>query len=396
MPAGAGVRPSVGFVIRGFTDTGGTDRVHTELIRRLSSEFHFVVVSRTLSPQLNELVTWHRVRAAGRPAAVAVPMFFAAGSLRAARLKVDLLHTCGAVVGNKAQLSTVHFCHAGYRVANGRLAPADAPLGRRVNTALMRALAIGAERWCYRPSVTGVLGAVSSNVGVELATHYPRARVVVTPNGVDIGAFAPDAGVRTATRSIRGVAPEEVVALFVGGDWDRKGLAMAIGALGVARRLGVTVRLWVVGPGDEARFARLAVEHGVGDQVDFIGVERDPSRWYRGADLVVSCSAYEAFSLALIEGAAAGVPLVTSRVGCAEELVPAGPDAVGAGVVVERRDPELFGAALAELAKNPDLRARMGAMGQHRAAAYSWDAAAAKLAGLYREILSGSPAVRRS
>ena len=172
------------------------ERVHSELIRRLSDRFDFVVLSHTLEADLSELVTWHRVPTPRRPAVIARPLFFAVGSLYAARLDVDILHTCGAIVGNRAQLSTVHFCHAGFREANGGLAPKGAPFDRRLNTALMRSFAIGAERWCYRGTRTDVLGAVSRQVEGELENHYKGARVVVTPNGVDVEDFRPDHEVR--------------------------------------------------------------------------------------------------------------------------------------------------------------------------------------------------------
>ena len=319
------------------------ERVHSELIRRLNDRFDFVVLSHTLEADLSEFVTWRRVPLISRPAVVAMPLFFAVGSLYAARLDVDILHTCGAIVGNRAQLSTVHFCHAGFRLANPGLAPKGAPFNRRLNATLMRSFAIGAERWCYRDTRTDLLGAVSRQVEGELKSHYKRARMVVTPNGVDVAAFCPDQRVRAESRARRGVGPDDVVALFVGGDWGLKGLAVAIGAIAEARRRNITVRLWIVGTGDEDRFRRCAIDQGVGDLVDFIGRDNEPARWYRGADIFLCCSLYESFSLALVEAAAAGLPLVSTAVGVAHELV-SDADVGGerAGVVLER-DPMVFG-----------------------------------------------------
>jgi glycosyltransferase involved in cell wall biosynthesis len=319
---------------------------------------------------------------------VAVPLFFAVGSLYAARLDVDILHTCGAIVGNRAQLSTVHFCHAGFRLANGGLGPKGAPFARRLNTALMRSFAIAAERWCYRDTRTEVLGAVSGHTGEELNAHYKKARVVLTPNGVDVSAFRPDDSVRGTSRASRRVGPDDVVALFVGGDWDRKGLAVAIAAIGETRRRGTAVRLWVVGMGDEERFRRYASDHGVEDLIDFIGRDSEPARWYRGADLFLSCSVYETFSLAMVEAAAAGLPVVSTAVGVAHELVFGGEGSEErAGVVVER-DPLAFGRVIDLLAKDQGMRERMGAVGLRRAQAYSWDHVAQKVGEVYGEILT--------
>jgi UDP-glucose:(heptosyl)LPS alpha-1,3-glucosyltransferase len=390
------VRPVVGLVIGDLSGSGGMERVHCELIRRLSGQFDFVVMSHTLEADLTDVVRWHRIPTPRRPAVVAIPLFFAVGSLYAARLDVDILHTCGAIVGNRAQLSTVHFCHAGFRRANGGLGPKRAPFERRLNTALMRSFAIAAERWCYRDARTEVLGAVSKQTGEELNAHYKHSRVVVTPNGLDVSAFRPDQSVRSASRASRHVGPDDVVALFVGGDWDRKGLAVAIAAIGEVRRRGTDVRLWVVGLGDEQRFRRYASDNGVGDLIDFMGPDHEPARWYRGADLFLSCSVYETFSLAMVEAAAAGLPVVSTAVGVAHDLVCGGHvDDEPAGMVVER-DPLTFGRAITALAKNQCMREKMGAVGLRRAQAYSWDHVAQKVGEVYVEILTrnGTGSVR--
>jgi glycosyltransferase involved in cell wall biosynthesis len=380
----------IGLVMRDLSGSGGMERVHSELIRRLSERFQFVVASHTIDPDLSELVTWRRIPIIRRPAVVAMPLFFAVGSVRVKQLDVDILHTCGAIVGNRAQISTVHFCHAGFRLANGGLAPKEAPLDRRLNTTLMRTLAIAAEKWCYRGTQTHVLGAVSRQVEDELEKHYKGTRVVVTPNGVDVAAFRPEQRVREESRAKRGVTPDELVALFVGGDWDRKGLAIAIRAIAEAHRLGAGVRLWVVGQGDEDRFRRLAIDLGVGDLVDFIGADREPSRWYRGADLFLVCSIYETFSLAMVEAAAAGLPLITTAVGVAQELVRGDPSYGVGGVVVERNSME-FGRVIAELSANESARLRMGAVALDRAQAFSWEQVTERMADVYTDILATEP-----
>jgi glycosyltransferase involved in cell wall biosynthesis len=384
----------VGLVVGDLAGSGAMERIHSELIRRMSSQFDFVVLSHTIEADLRELVTWYRIPTPRRPAVLARPLFFVVGSIYAALLDVDILHTCGAVVGNRAELSTVHFCHSGFRRANGGLAPKEMPFVRRMNTTLMRSFAIGAERWCYRGAWTGVLGAVSRQVEDEIETHYKRARVVLTPNGVDVAAFRPDHQVRKEIRIRRGVSFDDVVALFVGGDWDRKGLAIAIGAIAEARRRGSHVRLWVDGSGDEERFSRIAIKLGVGDLVDFLGRDSEPARWYKGADLFLCCSVYETFSLVIVEAAAAGLPVISTPVGVAREIV-LGVDGECGGTLVER-DPAAIGRVVAELAENGEERKRMGKIGYRRAQAYSWDRAAEELADVYGQILANNGRPRRS
>lgn len=366
------------------------ERVHSELIRRLSGSFDFVVLSHTLQPDLSKLVTWRRVRTPRRPAAIALPLFFGVGSLYAARLDVDILHTCGAIVGNRAQLSTVHFCHAGFRIANEGLAPKGASIGRQLNTAFMRSFAIRAEQWCYRSERTEVLGAVSRRVEDELSEHYPFARVVSTPNGVDTERFHPDISSRLETRRSRRVRPDEIVALFVGGDWDRKGLALAIEGVAEARRLGAPLRLWVLGSGPRDRFHRYAIDRGVVGEVDFLGQDDEPARWYQGADIYLCCSKYEAFSLAMIEAASSQLPVVTTAVGGAAEIVYGEGEAHRPGGVIVERDATELARVLASLAIDHDRRRQLGATARIRADSFGWDRLAETTAMLYSEILKDS------
>jgi glycosyltransferase involved in cell wall biosynthesis len=98
----------------------------------------------------------------------------------------------------------------------------------------------------------------------------------------------------------------------------------------------------------------------------------------RATALVVPSRA-EGFGLPLLEAMAAGTPVVTSE---ASALVEVG----GGAARVSALEPGPLAAALAEVAGDPGLRARMADAGRLRAADYSWDAAAAALWSALRDI----------
>lgn len=374
--------PQLAIVAHDAQGVGGMEGVLRELIARVHHEFRVVVISASLSPELRPLVAWRRVPVPPWPAALKFVAFFLLAGLRLASERVDLVHVTGAIVPNRADVASVHFCHAGFVAGTGRLAPPGRPLTRRVNTAVARAVALLAERWCYRPSRVAVLAAVSRGVAVELARHYPRLAVKVTPNGVDGARFRPDAAVRRQLRGAEGVDPDEAVAVFVGSDWDRKGLAVALHGLRTARDHDAHLSLWVVGEGDRGRFQYMAERLGVGSCVRFFGRRSDTERFYQAADLLLFPSSYEAFSLAALEAASTGLPLVITAVNGAEELVGDGV----AGVVVEPT-PEAIGAALVRLAADPGLRRRLGAGARRRASLFTWDRSIRSVVALYRSVL---------
>lgn len=364
-------RPTVALVAHGVHDQGGMERSLYELVQRTHERFRYVVVSAELAPDLVPLVEWRRIRVPMRPIPLKIVAFAALAGIALRRVTADTVHTMGAIVPNRTDVASVQFCSAGFLAVTRRLAPAEAPPLRRVNTALARMLGLALERWCYRPGRVRAFAAVSRGVAQELEHHYPGIPAGITPNAADTQRFKPDAGVRTELREREGVREDEVVALFVGGDWNRKGLEHAIDG---AARAGL--RLWVVGEGDEPRFARLATERGA--NVTFFGRQPQTERWYAAADVFVFPTLYEADPLVVHEAAASGLPIVATRVNGIEDVVGDGV----AGLLVERNG-ESVGAALERLAHDPELRARLGAAAREHALDYDWASATAGITELW-------------
>jgi glycosyltransferase involved in cell wall biosynthesis len=358
-------------------DGGGMERACAELVRHAQADVDFTVLSRTLADDLRGLVDWRRVPTPSRPFLLKYVVFFVVGGIRLRSLTADVRQTIGAIVPNRVDLAAIHFCHAGYLAATHRLAPAGTPPLRRLNTGATRLLSMLAEHWCYRPGRVRAFAAVSRGVAREVAASFPGIPITVTPNGVDGARFRPATATRRSTKAI--------TALFVGGDWDRKGLAVAIEGLADAVRRGAEAsELWVVGRGDEERFRRIAERQGVADRVRFFGFRTDVEQFYRAADVFVLPTLYEAHPLVPQEAAAAGLPVVITRVNGVDELV----GNHEAGLLVER-DGSSVGAALARLALDDSLRRRQSRAAQARARGLTWDLSAKKIVTLYRA-LSGA------
>jgi glycosyltransferase involved in cell wall biosynthesis len=373
-------RPRVALVAHSALAHGGNDRTLFELIERAHDRIDFVVISSKLAPELRARVEWKRVPVPPRPAPLRFVSFLGLAGLRLSRTRADLVHTQGGIVPNRSTVASVHHCHAGFARATGGLAPSAGPLLRRVNHALSRSLAIAAERWCYRPARVRVLAGPSPGATRELAELYPTVAAELVPNGVDVVRFAPDPEARTRVRGAEGVGDDDVVVLFVGGDWDHKGLAVVIEGVALAGgRTGRPVRLWVVGDGDRPRFEATAERLGVRARVRFFGHRDDVERFHHGADVFVLPSLYESFSLAAFEAAASGLPGVATRLHGIGDLLADG----GAGVTVERTGSSVA-AALSALAEDEALRQSLGAEARRRACRYTWDDSVEAVLDLYR------------
>jgi UDP-glucose:(heptosyl)LPS alpha-1,3-glucosyltransferase len=109
------------------------------------------------------------------------------------------------------------------------------------------------------------------------------------------------------------------------------------------------VLLVVGGTRDMVRSARADVDRaGLADRVVFAGEQSDPVPFLHAADVLVLPSAYEANALVVLEALACGLPVVSTPVGFAPDVVVDGET----GFIVDRTAASV-GARLAELAAQP-------------------------------------------
>jgi glycosyltransferase involved in cell wall biosynthesis len=146
--------------------------------------------------------------------------------------------------------------------------------------------------------------------------------------------------------------------LSVGRLIPRKGGACLLRAVARANAAGAEVALTVVGSGSEdIPLKALARELGV--TVTWCGFIDQPDlpSLYAEADAFAFPTLDDPFGIVLLEAAGAGLPLIAStHAGATEDLVRHGVN----GFVVDPLDSAAMAAAIVRLAKEPDLRARMG------------------------------------
>src|SRR2546427_963317 len=297
---------------------GGMERVLTELIVGLSRlAYRITVVARTcqLPPEVN--YTFRRVRGPGRPALLAYPWFLLAAAVALRKTDRDgARHATGAIVLNRVDVITVHYCHQ-----VGPVNPSRSTLPFRLHSKLVGFMSRRIEQVCFRLNRSATFVCVSEGVASEVREHYPALadRVLTIHNGVDTRRFTPGryAEQAHAARAELTLAENRSVALFVGSEWERKGLEPVIRALALAPEW----QLVVAGSGDRARYERIAQSLGVADAVRWAGLRDDVEVLYELADVLVFPTSYEAFPLVALEAAASGVPLLVTPVSGVRELV---------------------------------------------------------------------------
>jgi glycosyltransferase involved in cell wall biosynthesis len=158
-------------------------------------------------------------------------------------------------------------------------------------------------------------------------------------------------------------------------------VACAIRAFAIIQRRFPEARLTILGQGsEEASLRRLARELGL-RHVEFTGwVERSGiGDTYDRHDILVNTSSIDNMPVSLLEGFAAGLPIVTTNAGGIPHLVQ---DRVNAHLV-EVDDHEAIAARVIELVENPEEVARLSRASRDESRKYTWEVVASRWYGLY-------------
>jgi glycosyltransferase involved in cell wall biosynthesis len=247
-----------------------------------------------------------------------------------------------------------------------------------------------AERALHR-TMTAILGNSRSVVReLEEQEGVPRRKLGLIYNGIDAGRFLDGSSPR-AIRAGLGIAPAALVLVIIANLIPYKGHRDLIEALGRVRtQLPDGWCLLVVGRDDgiASQLQAQAREAGIGGNVAFLGPRTDVPDILRAADIGLLCSHQEGFSNAILEGMAAGLPMIVTDVGGNAEAVRDNQT----GLVVPPRDPARLSAAILRLANDAALRTAFGAVGRSRVGAlFSLDHCIDCYEELYRTLLAGRP-----
>lgn len=368
---------SLAFIAHEVHRHGGQERAAAEVLARLARRIPVTVIAaRCELPDAP--VVWHRVPPAPRPLVAGAYLF--ARSARAAERRAGCtLTNCIGASAFDADVITAQYCHAAFTARFGGLRGGSA-VGRAWQR-MAQQVFVRQEQHAYGSRRLRRVIAVSRGTARELHEFYgvPESVISVVPNGVDHALFrpTPDDAAKRALRASLGLDGDACVALFCGGDWERKGLRDAIDAVAGQRDL----LLCVVGRGDEATMRAHAAARGALAQVRFVGKTTTPERWYAAADLLLHPSRYEAFSLVTLEAAASGLPIIAHAINGTEELVESGVN----GYLVPFGG-EALREPLLRLRDDGDIRRAMSAAAVERSRRYAWDRVAAE----YFDVLAGA------
>lgn len=222
---------------------------------------------------------------------------------------------------------------------------------------------------------------VSQALGRQLQAdlHVPVRKIQVIVNGIQPDHF--DRLPQCALRAAAGAAAGQPVILTPGRLVRQKG----IGYLVQAAALIPDALFVVAGEGpDRAALEAQARALGVAERVRFVGRRADIADWLATCDVVVLPSLFEGLPLAVLEGMAAGKPVVATAVPGTLEVVTDG----RTGLLVPAADPVALAAAVRRVLTEPGLAAALGTAGRAAVRAqFDARAMARAVAAVYQEAL---------
>lgn len=148
---------------------------------------------------------------------------------------------------------------------------------------------------------------------------YPVDRIDLVRNGVPIDKFRFDPVLREKSREQLKLNKDEIVLLFVGSGWERKGLLFAIEAMALCK--DEKLRLLVAGRGNARPYKTTRLRFWREYPVKFIGEIADLVPLYAGADIFILPTIYDPFSNACLEALASGLPVITTRFNGFSEII---------------------------------------------------------------------------
>jgi 1,2-diacylglycerol-3-alpha-glucose alpha-1,2-galactosyltransferase len=232
--------------------------------------------------------------------------------------------------------------------------------------------------------------AVSPTVVDGLERMNLNVPVRLVPNAIDVERFHPKEGWREAVRERLGIAAGDFVAICAGQVQPRKGVDAFIRT---AREMPEVTFVWVGGTPFKRLTAsydrmRRAVAHAPGNCL-FVGdVPYDEMpEYFAAADCLLFPSIQETFGLAILEAAAAGLPLVLRDLPTYDSLFTgaylAGDEGSFAGLVASLRD-------------DPDLRARYADLAGDLATRFDTQRHGELLLDAYGDVLARAEGERAS
>jgi glycosyltransferase involved in cell wall biosynthesis len=223
--------------------------------------------------------------------------------------------------------------------------------------------------------------ACSEVVQQEIESAYPKlkGKTYLLPPGVHLPHLLRVSEKIELRRSLS-IPDEAFVLLFVGNDYEKKGLRALLNAMPA---LDNNVFLIVVGNAVHVpKFSKLASELAVDARVKFVGAVGSVAPFYQSSDVLVHPTVEDTFSMVVLEGLANALPVIVSNAaycGIAQHLH----HEVNALILENPSSDKEIVTCVQLLQNDLNIGLKLGAAGRQFASKYDWDTLAERQEAIY-------------
>jgi glycosyltransferase involved in cell wall biosynthesis len=364
------------------TAGGGAERYSVAMVKELAARHEVHVFAQTIGHRFPG-VSYHRIAIPMQRPRWINQLYFAWSTWRATRRGFDIVHSHeNTWHGN---VHTVHVLPVKHTLFAGKRGFMRAWRWLKVLTSprLLAYLWLERQRYAWEPKKRVVC--TSASLKSVLLAAYPEASAmleVVTP-GVDAVPGKATIQEHEDARRQLGLATEDTLLLFVGNDFEKKGLPTLLHALA---QLPCRLQLAVVGQSETGHaMHRLAQRVGVADRVRFLGSLHDMEPAYCAADVLVHPTLEDTYGMVVLEAMARGLPVLVSDVpysGIAGDLSDGG----NALLLKNPLDASQLAAAIQRVWNDATLAAGLSDQAIAFARVHAWDRAAGAYEAMYKHI----------
>jgi len=244
------------------------------------------------------------------------------------------------------------------------------------------------ENWANRVADVITVNSLAVKTAVLKREKADPRKIRLVYNGVNIGNFPIKIDIRSKRQEL-GLPLDDRIVTSIANLWPYKGYVELIKAARLIVDKMPKVKFLFIGRdnGMVGQLKTLAGELKIANNIIFLGQRQDISELLQVTDVQVLASHEEGFSNVILEGMAAGKPLVVTNVG-------GNPEAViheETGLLVPPRDEKALAQAIIRLLKNPEEAQRFGQAARQRVKEhFSIERMVQEMEALYEELVQGS------
>lgn len=312
----------IAFIRKKYTGYGGAEAYLLRLIKEVRNLGHEVHLFSKERGKSKEEIFFHRVNVIRGFSFLEVLSFAVCSCRKLKREDFDVIFSLERV-----------FYQDIYRAGDGchrewlrRRESIVSPLKRWLTciNPLHRSLLYLEKRLLQDKKLTAII-ANSQRVKDDIIKHYgvPSSKIEVVYNGIDIDQYSLNSKekCRQEIRKEYGIDENNLLLLFVGSGFERKGLGYLLTALSLSNDDSEKIRLLVVGKGNIKKYKNVARKLNIEEKIRFSGPKKETAAFYLASDLFILPSIYEPFSNSCLEAMASGLPVITSAVNGASEII---------------------------------------------------------------------------